>query len=74
MRAICKARAASTDGNLRAGFFLDLLQRGFGPDDAQQQLDTAIGWGRYGELYHYDTDTDQMTADPAAEIFTPARG
>lgn len=72
VRAICKALAASTDGNLRAGFFLDLLQRGYGPDDARQQLDTAIGWGRYGELYDYDKDTDQITADPAAAIFSPA--
>src|SRR6516165_3673240 len=74
VRAICKALAASTDGNLRAGFFLDLLERGFGPDRAQQQLDTAIGWGRYGELYDYDADTDQITADPSAGIFPSARG
>jgi NitT/TauT family transport system ATP-binding protein len=71
VRTICKALAASADGNLRAGFFLDLLKRGFGPDDAQQQLDTAIDWGRYGELFDYATDTDQITADPAAGIFTP---
>jgi NitT/TauT family transport system ATP-binding protein len=63
VRTICKALGASADGDLRAGFFLDLLRRGFGPDDAKQQLDTAIGWGRYGELFDYDTDTDQITAD-----------
>jgi len=74
VRAICKALAVSTDGNLRAGFFLDLLQRGFGPDRAQQQLDTAIGWGRYGELYDYDAVTDLISADPAAKIFAPAGG
>ncbi|MCW2562099.1 MAG: nitrate transporter ATP-binding protein, partial [Mycobacterium sp.] len=44
------------------GFFLDLLRRGFGPEDAKQQLDTAIDWGRYGELFDYDTDTDQISA------------
>ena len=68
VRTICRALGASADGNLRAGFFLDLLGRGFGPDDAKQQLDTAIGWGRYGELFHYDRDTDQITADPAAGL------
>jgi NitT/TauT family transport system ATP-binding protein len=72
VRTICKALAASADGNLRAGFFLDLLKRGFGTGEAQQQLDTAIDWGRYAELFDYDTDTDQITADPAAGIFTPA--
>jgi NitT/TauT family transport system ATP-binding protein len=61
VRTICKALASSSDGDLRAGFFLDLLRRGFSSDDARQQLDTAIDWGRYGELYDYDTDTDQIT-------------
>ncbi len=70
VRTICRALATSSDGSLRAGFFLDLLRRGFGPDDARQQLDTAIGWGRYGELFDYDTASDTITADPAAGIFT----
>ncbi|MGY4708991.1 ABC transporter ATP-binding protein [Mycolicibacterium sp. CBM1] len=69
VRTICSALGTSSDGSLRAGFFLDLLRRGFGPDDARQQLDTAIDWGRYGELFDYDTDTDTITADPAAGIF-----
>ena len=71
VRTICKALGASADGNLRAEFFLDLLRRGFGTDEAQQQLDTAIAWGRYGELFDYDTDSDQITADPAAAFVTP---
>lgn len=73
IRTICRALGSSTDGSLRAGFFLDLLQRGFGPDDARTQLDTAINWGRYGELFDYDKDTDQITADPAAGILAVAR-
>jgi NitT/TauT family transport system ATP-binding protein len=68
VRTICKALAGSADGNLRAGFFLDLLRRGFSVEEAQRQLDIAIGWGRYGELYDYDRVSDQITADPAAGI------
>jgi NitT/TauT family transport system ATP-binding protein len=68
VRTICKALAGSADGNLRAGFFLDLLRRGFSVEEAQRQLDIAIGWGRYGELYDYDSISDQITADPAAGI------
>lgn len=63
VRTICRALGSSADGHLRADFFVDLLRRGFGPDAAQQQLDTAIAWGRYGELFDYDTDTGQITAD-----------
>jgi NitT/TauT family transport system ATP-binding protein len=72
VRAICKALGASADGNLRGSFFLDLLQRSFGPEHAQQQLNTAIGWGRYGELFHYDAATDLITADADAGVFAGA--
>ncbi|RJO73454.1 ATP-binding cassette domain-containing protein [Nocardia panacis] len=74
VRTICKGLAGSKDGSLRAGFFLDLLRRGFSPEDARRQLDLAIDWGRYAELYDYDTDSDQITADPAANVFEGVRG
>jgi hypothetical protein len=30
-------------------------------EEAQAQLDTAIDWGRYGELYKYDAQTSELT-------------
>jgi NitT/TauT family transport system ATP-binding protein len=68
VRTICKALTGSADGNLHAEFFLDLLQRGFSVEEAQRQLDIAIDWGRYGELYDYDSVSDEIAADPAAGI------
>ncbi|GAB2711807.1 ABC transporter ATP-binding protein [Nocardia thraciensis] len=73
VRTICKGLAGSADGKLRASFFLDLLRRGFSPDDARRQLDIAIDWGRYAELYDYDADDDMITADPASEEFAAVR-
>ena len=32
----------------------DVLRRGFSPQEARSQLDTAIDWGRYAELFAYD--------------------
>jgi NitT/TauT family transport system ATP-binding protein len=57
---------ATADGTLRGGFFLDLQRRGF-PDEARQQLDIAIDWGRYGELFEYDSESGQLVlgSDPA---------
>ena len=66
VRTIWRALNSSQDGSLREGFFLDLLRRGFSSSDAQQQLDTAIDWGRYGELFDYDSDSGQITIDPSA--------
>ena len=48
------------------GFFVDLLRRGFATEEAEQQMRTAIDWGRYGELYDYDADSDQLSLDVSA--------
>lgn len=40
---------------------LDILESHFSPKEAKRQLETAIDWGRYAELYSYD--------EPAGEIF-----
>jgi NitT/TauT family transport system ATP-binding protein len=67
IKAIVKGLQATTDGTLREGFFLDLLRRGFSADEARRQLDIAIDWGRYGELFEYDAETGQLVlgSDPS---------
>lgn len=40
---------------------LDILENHFSPEEAQRQLNTAIDWGRYAEIYSYD--------EPAGQIF-----
>jgi NitT/TauT family transport system ATP-binding protein len=63
VRAICSSLEATKDGDLGEGFFFDLLRRGFTQDEARQQLDLAIDWGRYGELYDFDVNTGQLRLD-----------
>ncbi len=60
VRTIVKALENSDDGALRDDFFLDLLRRGYTAEDARKQLDIAIDWGRYGELYDYDADSGEI--------------
>jgi NitT/TauT family transport system ATP-binding protein len=67
VRAVVQALAATEDHTLRTGFFLDLLRRGFSAPEARSQLDTAIDWGRYAELYDYDSDDDELTLEPGAQ-------
>ncbi len=66
VRAITNALHSSIDGNLSRDFFLDILRRGYSDDEAQHQLDLAIDWGRYGELFEYDANTEQLTLDTGA--------
>jgi len=37
-------------------YFLSLLEEHFDEDEAQEQLDTAINWGRYAELFAFQDD------------------
>jgi NitT/TauT family transport system ATP-binding protein len=67
VRAITNALESSIDGKLHERFFLDTLHRGFTEGEARRQLETAIDWGRYGELFDYDTNTGELTLEPAVE-------
>ncbi|WP_052743541.1 AAA-associated domain-containing protein [Kitasatospora aureofaciens] len=67
VRAIVQSLAATEDHKLREDLFLDLLRAGFDTEDARRQLETAIDWGRYGELYDYDADDAEFSLEPGAE-------
>jgi NitT/TauT family transport system ATP-binding protein len=66
VRSIVRALETTNDGSLNERFFLDLLKRGFTQEDAREQLDTAIDWGRYGELFEYDADDHQLFLPPTS--------
>jgi NitT/TauT family transport system ATP-binding protein len=60
VRTIFRALRGSLDGNLPAGFFTDLLRPSVGEDEAARQLDVAVNWGRYAELYTFDATSGQI--------------
>lgn len=76
VRTIVKALENSDDGTLREEFFRDLLRPGFTVDTIEQQLDIAIDWGRYGELFDFDADTGELVLSEVAAALIPhlARG
>jgi NitT/TauT family transport system ATP-binding protein len=69
VRTITQALAATADHTLRIGFFIDILRRGFSLSEARSQLNTAIDWGRYAELYDYDSDDEEFTLEPGAQEY-----
>jgi NitT/TauT family transport system ATP-binding protein len=71
VRTIVKALENSNDGALREDFFRDLLRRGYSAEDTEKQLDLAIDWGRYGELFDYDADTGELVLGEVAAALTP---
>jgi NitT/TauT family transport system ATP-binding protein len=41
-------------------FFRDVLDEHFAEDEVQRQVETALHWGRYGEIFDYDSETDRL--------------
>jgi NitT/TauT family transport system ATP-binding protein len=68
VRRVHRALKHSADGALREGFFLDLLNRHYSPDEARAQLDTAIDWGRYAELFEYDAGRGEVRLGDLSEL------
>jgi NitT/TauT family transport system ATP-binding protein len=71
VKTIVKALENSNDGALHDDFFRDLLRRGYIAEDTEKQLDIAIDWGRYGELFDYDADTGELVLAEVAAAVTP---
>jgi NitT/TauT family transport system ATP-binding protein len=41
-------------------FFRDLLEEHFSEEDAKKQIDTVLNWGRYSEIFTYDSESDRL--------------
>jgi len=54
LRQIRRALEAKSDHTIPEDFFLDMLDEQFSEDECQRQMETAIAWGRYAELFEFD--------------------
>jgi len=61
LRQMEQSLKAKADRTLSDEFFRDLLDEHFSEDEARRQLETAIQWGRYAELFDYDAATGKLT-------------
>ncbi len=61
LQQMASALQAKADGTMPLEFFHDLLDEHFSDDEVKRQLDTAIQWGRYAELFDYDAVTERLS-------------
>ena len=61
LRQMEQALKAKANRTLPAEFFQDLLDEHFSEDESRRQLETAIQWGRYSELFDYDAASGKLT-------------
>jgi NitT/TauT family transport system ATP-binding protein len=60
LQQIHSALHKKTDHSMPLEFFRDLLDERFAQVEVEQQIETALGWGRYAEIFTYDPDTDTL--------------
>ena len=70
LRVMDKTLRTKSDHTIEEEFFHDMLDEHFTEEEVQRQLETALNWGRYAEIFDYDSDTgrlvlaDSGTAEP----------
>jgi NitT/TauT family transport system ATP-binding protein len=60
-----------SDHKMPLEFFRDILDEHFTAEDVQRQIETALNWGRYAEIFRYDSETDELSLYEAEQPATP---
>ena len=60
LRLIENTLHAKRDHAIGEEFFRDILDEHFSHDEVERQFDTALNWGRYGEIFDYDSATGRL--------------
>jgi NitT/TauT family transport system ATP-binding protein len=67
LKQIRRALETKGDHRLPEEFFLDLLDQQFSEEESRRQMETAVVWGRYGELFDYDAGQGRFFLPEAEE-------
>jgi NitT/TauT family transport system ATP-binding protein len=64
-----------SDHTMPLEFFRDIVDEHSSEEESQRQIDTALNWGRYGDIFTYDSDSDRLVLDqPASALSTGDTG
>ncbi len=67
LRQIRRALEAKSDHTVPEDFFLDMLDEQFSEEECLRQMETAVAWGRYAELFDYDAGRRRFVLPDASE-------
>jgi NitT/TauT family transport system ATP-binding protein len=67
LRQIRRALETKSDHTVPEDFFLDMLDEQFSDEESQRQMETAVAWGRYAELFDYDAGRRRFVLPDALE-------
>ena len=66
VQQIRNALARKSDRAIPLEFFRDILDEHLPQQEVERQIDTVLNWGRYAEIFTYDSETDRLLLDDAA--------
>lgn len=67
IKQIVQVLSTSAKHRMSEDFFIEILQNYFTEEEAWNQLETGIDWGRYAELFAYDIDTGEIYLEDRVE-------
>jgi NitT/TauT family transport system ATP-binding protein len=67
LRQIRRALDSKSDHTVPDEFFLDMLDEQFSEEESQRQMETAVAWGRYAELFDFDSGRRRFVLPDAPE-------
>lgn len=60
LRVMDNTLRSKSDHTMEEEFFHDMLDEHFTESEVQRQLDTALNWGRYAEIFDFDSETGRL--------------
>jgi NitT/TauT family transport system ATP-binding protein len=67
LRQIRRALESKSDHTVAEEFFIDMLDEQFSEEESQRQMETAVAWGRYAELFDFDAGRRRFVLPDAQE-------
>jgi len=68
LRLIESTLHAKRDHAIGEEFFRDILDDHFSHEEVERQFDTALNWGRYSEIFDYDSENGRLFHRPEADV------
>jgi len=66
LQQVRRTLESKADGAMTIDFFRDILDEHFAENEVQAQIDTALNWGRYAEIFTYDPEGDRLLLRPTS--------
>jgi NitT/TauT family transport system ATP-binding protein len=68
LQQINSALASKSDHTIPLELFRDILEEYFSDDEVKRQIETVLNWGRYGDIFTYDSESDRLLGLQATTV------